>query len=332
MEPSITSPALAAAINYINLGLSVIAVDRYKQPLVKWTEFQTRAPRIYQVEKMFRLPGASGVAVICGQVSGNLEVIDIDCKNALISSLFEQYWDKIKTSSPVVADSLVVAATKNGGYHLYYQSPVADRNKPLARRNTTPVELAGNPDQVLKVLIETRAHKGYVIAPPSIGYKFLQHDLYNLPFISSKDRELLHSLAAGFNTLMQTVTRKKGASLQYVDSPLDDFDLRGDILELLKKHNWTIVEDYGDITLVKRPGNSLSYSSGNFNHVTNRFSVFSTSTVFAAETPYKPSAVFAILECNGDFHEATRRLLMLGFGKARLARYKPFNLQKGRSK
>lgn len=64
----------------------------------------------------------------------------------------------------------------------------------------------------------------------------------------------------------------------------------------------------------KRPGNSQSIQSGNFDKALGRFSVFTSSSIFKEETAYKPYAVYAMLECEGNFKLAARKLAKLGYG------------------
>src|SRR5690606_34767582 len=63
-----------------------------------------------------------------------------------------------------------------------------------------------------------------------------------------------------------------------------------------------------------RPGQTTADTSGNFDRDKNWFSVFSTSTEFEPMKAYQPYAVFAILECNGDYSAAAKKLIDLGYG------------------
>lgn len=65
---------------------------------------------------------------------------------------------------------------------------------------------------------------------------------------------------------------------------------------------------------MRRPGDTSAKSSGNFDEEKNWFSVFSTSTEFEAQKPYKPYAVFCMLECGGDYSLVTKKLADLGYG------------------
>ncbi len=93
-------------------------------------------------------------------------------------------------------------------------------------------------------------------------------------------------------------------------SPGDDYDSRADIPSLLSRHNWTKVGRYG----WRRPGKSDGISA-TFDHVPNRFFVFSSSTAFEPNHVYRPWHVYAILEHQGDFGAAGKALYALEYGE-----------------
>ena len=75
-----------------------------------------------------------------------------------------------------------------------------------------------------------------------------------------------------------------------------------------------VMRETPDKTVFRRPGLTDHDTSGDFHHRLNLFTVFTTSTDFIANKGYNPSAVYAILECNGDFSLAAKKLLQEGFG------------------
>jgi hypothetical protein len=54
---------------------------------------------------------------------------------------------------------------------LYYRCDVIEGNQKLAQRPATAEEVKENPNEKVLVLIETRGEGGYVVAPPTDGYK-----------------------------------------------------------------------------------------------------------------------------------------------------------------
>jgi hypothetical protein len=99
---------------------------------------------------MFSHPKAQGVAVVCGSVSGNLEVIDIDCKYGVD---FNEYATEIKKISPFLYEKLLIIQTKSNGYHIYYRCDKIEGNQKLANRPATKEELKDNPHLKEFVLI-----------------------------------------------------------------------------------------------------------------------------------------------------------------------------------
>ncbi|MFZ9922896.1 MAG: bifunctional DNA primase/polymerase, partial [Candidatus Nanopelagicaceae bacterium] len=70
---------LLTALEFANQGISVVpvATDGTKRPgLASWKEYQER--RATTDELMSWFTGAEGVGVICGKISGNLEMLELE--------------------------------------------------------------------------------------------------------------------------------------------------------------------------------------------------------------------------------------------------------------
>lgn len=308
---------LVAAYRYISNGICVIATDNQKRSCKGWKQYEDRIITIEEAEKLFELPHAKGLAIVCGPPSGNLELLDIDSKYDLTGTLFDDYMQAIKDNDQALYDKLMVIGTKNDGYHLYYRCDVICGNKKLARRATEEHERT-NPDDKVRVLIESRGYRGYAIAPPTEGYRILRGE--SIPRITPDEREILWELARTFNQLVEEPVRSNTSrgynAKEYGLSPFEDYNNRGDIIGLLESHNWKVVSENNEKVVFRRPGKDIG-TSGNYNKVKKWFSVFTTSSVFEPEKAYQPYAVYAVLECNKDFKEAARRLLAAGYGEKR---------------
>jgi len=297
---------------YISQGCSVIATGDTKRALLPWKEYQQRTLTEDEVSIQFNHPQAVGIAVICGAVSGNLEVIDIDTKYDTTGLLWEEYKKEIEPLLP----KLYIVRTKSGGYHIYYRCEVINGNQKLARRPATAEEIKDNPNVKEVVLIETRGEGGYVIAPPSPGYEKLSE--FIIPVLTIDERDFLLSAARSFDLITEEV-RPDPKTLQqasgFQKTPWDDYNERCDPIALLEKYGWTFVQRKGQRSLMRRPGNTDQYSSGDFHHDLNLLKVFSSSTQFELGKGYKPFAIYAYLAHNKDFSAAAKQLLAEGYGE-----------------
>ncbi|MEO5961322.1 MAG: BT4734/BF3469 family protein, partial [Opitutaceae bacterium] len=96
-------------------------------------------------------------------------------------------------------------------------------------------------------------------------------------------------------------------------TPGDDYNARGDVPALLRKHGWTSNDDAN----WTRPGKESGCSAtlGQLDEHPRALFVFSSNAApFAANQTCSPFQVFTLLECGGDYALATAKLLELGFG------------------
>lgn len=315
-------------------GLQFMPVKENKQPIVKG--WQTSSEK-------HDMTNCAAVGLVCGKLSGQLEVIDIDAKYDLSGDLFERYKRQVHSVDEHLLSKLVVQKTRGGGFHLLYRCNIIAGNLKLANRPTTHEEKkftfdeeykallsksvgdddakqkaqkAADTDKV-RVLFETRGEGGFIMCYPSKGYEVIYGDFYSIQEISSDERDILHGIARQFNEVVEEyiVPVKAKAPKTKGLSPFDDYNERGDVIGLLQNFGWKIVNQKGKKTIFLRPGQTTSQSSGNFDHDKNWFSVFTTSTEFEPEKAYLPYAVFAVLECNKNFSDAARRLLDMGYGE-----------------
>lgn len=307
---------LKIAKEYTKLGISVIATDANKRSLQQWTRYRGEIATEQELTEMFANPKAVGIATICGAVSGNIEVLDLDCKYDLTENLFQEFMQAVIDTSKELAESLCITKTKGGGYHIIYRCDQVEGNQKLAQRFTTDEERKINPHEKVKVLTETRGEGGYVIAVPTPGYKYVQNTARSLPVITASDRALLLNIARSFNTVIEEVHNHTYVeNKSFNKSPFADYNERGDIIGLLRTHGWRVVKDTADKVTLLRPGDTTSKSSGDYSRKMGLFSVFTTSSEFEPNKGYRPAAVYAMLECNNDYKVAAKKLLAEGFGE-----------------
>lgn len=294
---------LSSAKAYTAKGISVTPTDNNKRSIVSWKDYQKRIATDEELHRIFSHNKCQGIAVICGQVSGNLEVIDVDCKYGV---KWEEYAAKIQDADYLLYSRLMIIKTKSNGYHIYYRCEYIEGNQKLAERPATDDELHDNPNVKQCVLIETRGEGGYVIAPPTTGYTALQV-MAEIPVISIDERDLLHSIARSFNTIIEQVKQPNIPHNNDTVTTWDDYNKRGDIVALLEKHGWTKANEYDNKTYWLRPGNTTSAHSAVLFNDSRIFYVHTTSSQFENKG-YNPFGVYTILECNGDYRKAAKQL------------------------
>ena len=298
------------------LGLVPIPTSDKKRAVAKWKSYYDNRPSEWETLQTFNFSFTAGIALLCGPISNNLEVIDIDTKNDLDGNIMSRLYDLIEKTSPELAAKLVIQQTRSGGYHLLYYSDKVERSQPLAQRPCTEEELNVNPDQKIKILIETRGTKGMACISPSAGYHFIRGNLHTIPQITETERSILLHAARSFKE-KEKVKHTRLYLQKDIDpatSPIDDFNRRGDIVHVLEKHGWIIFDEEPERTVFRRPGDTDKESSGNFNYTLNLFSTFSTSTQFIPQKGYTKAHVFIMLECAGDNSAGAKELLRLGYG------------------
>lgn len=296
------------AKEYLGYNLSVIPTKEDKRPaLPSWSPFQSERMNTDQVGGFFSGVNIKGLGIICGAVSGNLEVIDVDTKHDTTGTLWVELKTLIEDNLPDVYNSLVIAQTKSGGYHIYYRCKEIKGNLKLATK------------QNREVLIETRGEGGYVIAPPTPNYKYIQGEPIKIPTITPEQRDVLFSIAKSFNELPEEKPKVNTTSANIYSStglsPWEDYNSRGDVVALLESKGWKAVSQRGERINLLRPGSTDSKTSGNYHTGLKVLRVFSSSTEFNPDKGYSPSQVFSLLECNEDSKLTYRRLLELGYGE-----------------
>ncbi len=324
-------------------GIQFMPIALDKRPIYQnWQSLKTK----------YDFTNAVACGLVCGSLSRNVEAIDFDLKYDLSGTLMNEYIKSVNEISPGLIEKLVVQRTKSGGYHLVYRCSEIEGNQKLANRPATIEEKEYTYNSVLqaknielfnyipdeqarfeqasieakksmdrdkvRVLIETRGEKGQIACYPTPGYEMVQGSWLHIPEITPQERSILFEVAYSFNTYF---SKKEDRPSQVIGpknikgkTPSEDFNERGDVVALLQSHGWTVTGRRGGKVLLKRPGQTSAKSSGNYDEDLKWFSVFSTSTEFESQKPYKPYAVFAMLECNGDYSQVTKKLADLGYG------------------
>jgi hypothetical protein len=303
---------IKAANYYTKQGFSVIPIGENKRAVFPWTEFQSKIMDDATIKAQFNNERCKNIAIIGGGVSGGLEIIDVDLKYDVSGNL----WDRLKDALTDLMPLLYVVRTKSGGYHLYYRCELVEGNQKLAMRHATKEELIDTPHAKEIVLIETRGEGGYVLAPPSEGYTKERDFVINT--ITLEQRDSILSICRSFNEVVKEVRSQVVADSEaYATTPWDDYNSKCDVVKLLESNGWTWIETRGERDFLKRPGKTDSHISADYHRGLGLFKVFSTSTQFETGRGYKPFAIYATLEHNGNFSEAAKQLIKDGYGEGR---------------
>lgn len=297
------------AEQYLELGLSVLPVSKEKIPMLKeWKDLQKR---FLDPGETIIFERAYGIAIVCGEISGQLEIIDIDTKYDNQGYSLD-FLKKAKLLAP-----FTVQRTPSGGYHLIYRHQgISKGNKKLAGWMASDKKL---------YFLETRGEGGYFVASPTQGYKMESGSFDSIPTITSQQHDELFELAYSYNEIpieeyepsepVSPVRQQHIVALSGL-SPFSDYDNKADVVSLLQQHGWKYSHRTGSKVHLKRPGSDNKYS-GNWDEQRGWFSVFSPNTEFEPQRAYRAYAVYAILEHQGDFSAASKALYEQGYGDRR---------------
>lgn len=287
---------------YLDLGINVMPVDTHKRPTGEWKRFQENMIVAQDLN-------APNIGAICGKISGNLEVIDLDQKY-YSGNLLKELGKLVSLHNRKLWENLVVQETVNGGWHLLFRCPDGiDGNVKLASRYATEKEKEKG--DKIKVLIETRGEGGFICVWPSKGYKFLKNKLRDIPVITKKERALLLTLCKEFDETGE-VFRKYGNE---GEKPWEHYDREHTCREVLEKNGWSFVYADSKREHFRRPGETSSKTSGNVLVSDDLFKCFSTSTEFESEKCYTASGVLCVLEFGGDWKKCGQYLARSGYGE-----------------
>jgi hypothetical protein len=178
---------LQNAQNLLKNGISIIPLKPFgdKTPsLYEWKQYQNRLPHPGEVEQWWQ-EVYQDIAIIGGEISGNLVIIDVDEKNE--AGLFS----KIRPKCEHLLATLPIYRTPSGGYHIYC-------------RTTEPIptdKLARTEDKI--TLVETKGEGGYVLAPGKQSYGLYSHvsgpSVLEVPVITPDEWATLETACRALN-------------------------------------------------------------------------------------------------------------------------------------
>lgn len=315
------------ALPWYEAGCSVVPIQANgtKRPTRDWSVLQETPMTRAEVDWYWRPGETSGVALICGAVSGNLELTELEA-----GASSEEALGKVRRECDArgildLWDSLLIEGyaeeTPSGGIHLIYR--VGDHDVP---GNT---KLASTPSG--KTLAETRGEGGYVIVAPTNGachssgrpWETVGGKQGVIRVISWSQRMAMHNAitaALDESPPPSPVTPRREIAVRTDDDlrPGDDFDLRASWEEQwFTSTGWKVSHRVGGETFWTRPEKDVrdghSASTG-YNGDADRLYIWSTSTGLPSEQPLTKFFVYAHYHHNSDLSAAAAALRRQGYG------------------
>jgi hypothetical protein len=322
---------LNVARRYLAADLSLLPIrrDGTKAPASEWKAYQERLPSEADLSRWYGSQKPFGIAIICGIVSGALELLDFDQR---ADEIWPAWRELVEAEFPGLVARLSVVKTPRPGYHVRYRCPDLPGGIPGSERLAVDPSLPVNQ----RVVIETRGEGGYGLAPgtPAECHEFCrlyEHiagpPLTALENITPAEREVLIRCARSFD--LSAVPEPGRDKVNGQLRPGDDFNSRGpDWPELLEPHGWVNVGTRADdAKLWCRPnkeGRGWSATTGYCAAKDGRefFAVFSSNAApFPGPSGGRPCSmhdkfsVYALLNHGGDFKAAAKALAVQGYGE-----------------
>lgn len=278
-------------------SLYTIPVNQYpkKSPrLPTWGKAELSIPEM----RRFFVRGC-GIAAVCGELSGGFYVLDIECEEA--KDAFESLCHRVGLSELI--ESLYKVKTPGGGFHYGFKCGEKLRTQVLAtgRQDMQGAKANG-------LIIELKGDGGYVLIPPSKGYRQMQGTPFTIPEIDIEEAESLLKIASSLTgpdpsremSLQPKVESLSGRnSKSSLRRAFDEFER---FENFLPQCGWQVSGRHGPLTYWTRP-----YKTGGTSAVSgygsdgNFFVNFSSSVEeFEVRRSYTKLQVYSILYCEGD--------------------------------
>lgn len=286
-----------ALLKYNDSGTCCLPCDlqaKFPKMLSSWQNYQHNLPTDYdkKIWRNYSDVDRFGVCLICGNISGGLEVIDIDNHLGNADQLFKDFISIDEVAGIISKYDLPIEQTKSGGYHIFFKSECPDGNLKLAKESG-------------KTTIETRGEGGLIVCAPSKGYTIISGDLSDIATISCDERNALIMYSRAYDKDVAVSQPVFSPTQQQL--PANTGERPGDIynaqyvseaISILKSMGWTQLGNKH----WRRP-NKKDGVSATFGHIApDVFYVFSSNAYpFESNRCYHPFDIYTLCEHNGDY-------------------------------
>lgn len=279
--------------------------------------------------KWYEQDPSRGVGLICGKISGNLEMTELEGDYTDGASLDKLVVECDARNILWLWDLLTQQGysewTANGGIHTVYR--ISDHDVP---GNT---KLAMDPTGKI-TYAETRGEGGFVVVAPTTGLA-CKHDTFHeegdswviqageigqVPTITWDQREALHAaIKAAFDRRVDKVyeapaPRPARDRAPGEIQPGDDLNDRGDWATLLTERGWTYAGQMRGQETWTRPGKDPRQGhSAALGHMGSD-NIYVWSGMGEGERKYTKFQFVAFSDFNGDFGATTKFLAQQGYG------------------
>lgn len=282
------------AIEYFGYGLATLPVKADKSPdCLQWKE---------GVDDLDSYNKSHGIGIICGELSGKIEVLDFDNHFGNAKEIISEFMNITDIKDLNKKHQFVIENTQSGGYHLIYKSEKIEGNQKLAMYPKWSEKWNKFiPDAV----IETRGEGGYIVAAPTNGYQVIRGSIDKIPTITSEERDLLIENAKSFNKWVEYKDNKHEAG----DKPGDIYNEKLEAIDEMKgalsRAGWKEIRK----NIWQRPDKSKGISATLGKVAPNVFYCFTANGYpFEPEKGYKPFQVVGLLDYQGDFNKLAKEL------------------------
>ncbi len=321
---------LDGALAWHDAGMAVIPAraDGSKRPVHEWKSFMGERPNRELISLWFTEEPAWGVGLICGAVSGNLEMLEIEsCR------MGSEHLDLVRLAMDGAGvldlwDSLMESGycefTPSGGIHILYRivdQPVPGNQK-IAMSQDSKTTYA-----------ETRGEGGFVIVAPSTGRVHPTGESWDacgeskvgqdVPALTWDDRQAIHAaLKTALDERVLPVYERPIGTAEYDrsqgDRPGDAFNADDSvtIFDILTRNGWKFLgSKQGQDEYVHPNSSDMSTGSARTGHQGSP-NLYAWSGM-PQEGSYDKFAVLVHLEFGGNFSAASAALRRQGYGAER---------------